>query len=176
MRALALGDGVRREAGELHGAAIVDEANALAVTARVGQIVRENDVPVRPEVAQHLAKLTQVVPQLDDGDQIEDAKNFGYVMQRRSAPRPAPKLPDVPRGNIQGLVEARGRDVGRFHAALEFEEALGDGLGELAVVHGTAYRAGEEFGCVQCAVLIEQSLRRWTRRRLWPTIVAKSRA
>ena len=59
------------KAVELHRALVVDEAKALPVAAGVVYGVGVDRLPIGPEIAQHLGKVGEVLPQFDDRDQIE---------------------------------------------------------------------------------------------------------
>ena len=55
------------------------------------------------------------------------------------------ELPDVPRGEIERLVNFRGRNLRGGDAPLEREQAGGDFLGDFAVVHGRVGLVAEKL-------------------------------
>lgn len=127
--------GLGGEAVEGDGAFVVDEAETLAVAARIGDHVGIDRAPVRAENLQRAAEVGEVVAQLDDADEIELAEDFREVMNGRVGAPAFAKGADVPGGDVERLVNFRGRNCRGRDAVFEREQALGDFLGDFSVVH-----------------------------------------
>ena len=105
------------------GPAIEEESDAFLVSAAVVDPVGVNDPPLRAEIAKDAAEIGEVVAQFDDGDQVELAQNLGDVMNGRFGAADVAEFADVPDGNVDRLVELRGRDLGGLDPLAQDEES-----------------------------------------------------
>src|SRR5262249_17339885 len=98
-----------------------------AIPAGVADVVGEHDSPVAPEMLEDAIEIAKVIPELDDGHEIERPNDLRNHPQALRPPRTLTKLANVPRRNPQ-IPLARWRHVRSADARAEDLEPAGQRL------------------------------------------------
>ena len=87
------------------GTAIEEEGNPFLVAAPVGDPIGVNYTPLRTEIAEGAAQVSEIVAEFDESDKIELAQNLGDVMNGRFGAVNAAEFADVPDGDVDGFIQ-----------------------------------------------------------------------
>lgn len=128
--------GLTGQPGEGHRTGIVDIRDALTVAPVIGVEIAEQSLPVRTEDGHDPVEIGQAVTKLDHRDEIELVEDLGDEMNRRLRARSPAELANVPRRDVDTLVELRRRDLGSVDPLTQDLEAGGSIPVDRSVIHG----------------------------------------
>lgn len=117
---------LRRQPIERHRAAVEQKSRAFLIAAGIVDPVRIDHVPTRPQDRQNTTQVGKIVPQLDDGYEIELTQDLRDIVNGRFRAAHLPKLADIPDRNVDRFVELGRRDLGVCNPLLEGEQPLGN--------------------------------------------------
>ena len=136
---------------------VIDISDALAIAARVGNHVRINGAPIRPEDIQSPAQIFQIVAQFGYSDQIKLAEDFRNVMNSRETALLFSKLTNIPGCNVDAFIELGGGNVSRRNALMESEQPLGDLWRNVSMIHLSVLSVLMRFAAISRPVFYRDS-------------------
>jgi hypothetical protein len=98
----------RGQAGEGYSPIVVDNSDALAISAGVRDHVGIDRAPIEPQYPQHIRQVAQIIAQFHDTHYIELTQDLGNVVNGRLGAALLAELADVPGRQIERFIDLRG--------------------------------------------------------------------